>query len=78
MEQKEQQAQLRKKQQQLASCETRISELEAKNKEIDARLLLPETGIDLILCQQLAEEQEAIQQELNSLYEQWETLADML
>ena len=78
MEQKEQQALLRRKQQQLASCEARITELEEKNNEINARLLLPETGTDLVLCQQLAEEQNMLLEELNTLYEQWEVLAAML
>ena len=75
-EQKEQQAALRKKQAQIDACETRIAELEEQDKQIDARLLLPETGTDLALCQQLADEQNAIRSELEELYDRWASLSE--
>ena len=74
-EQKEQQAAIRRKQQRIAACEARIAELEDRDKEINACLLLPETGTDLNLCQQLAAEQEALRQELDTLYDTWEQLS---
>ena len=75
-EQKQRQTEERRRKNQLASVENRISELEARNEEIDAQFSLPETGTDLPLCQKLSAEQNAINEELAELYEQWETLAE--
>ena len=75
--QKEEQAALRKQAQRIAECETRIAECEARDKEIDALFLLPETGTDLTLCQQLSAEQIALREELETLYETWEELSSL-
>ena len=73
--QKEEQARIRKQQQRLASCEESISETEKKIREIDEQLSLPETGMNLPLCQQLASERSALQETLDALYEEWEVLS---
>ena len=75
-EQKQRQTEERRRKNQLASVETRIAVLEARNEEIDAQFALPETGTDLPLCQKLSAEQAEISEELAALYEQWETLAE--
>ena len=73
--QKEEQAKLRRQQQQIAACEEAITETENQISEIDAQLSLPETGTDLPLCQKLSSDRAALQEKLDSLYEEWETLS---
>ncbi|MBR2188914.1 MAG: ATP-binding cassette domain-containing protein [Eubacterium sp.] len=75
-EQKQLQAQQRKRQNELASVEKRIASLEARSTEIDTQFAIPETGTDLPLCQKLSAEQEAIKEELETLYLRWEELAE--
>ena len=73
--QKEEQARLRKQQQRLTDCENAIAETEDQIAELDRQLSLPETGTDLPLCQKLSAERAALQETLDTLYEQWETLS---
>lgn len=74
--QKEEQARLRKKENRIRKIEEEIEKLEARNKEIDEEFLKPETGTDLQKCQELAKEQNANNDRLQELYEDWETASD--
>ena len=75
-QQKELQAQLRKKQNDLKRVETRIEELETRDKEIDDLLTREEIFTDVAKVTELSKEKEALQNELESLYEEWETLSE--
>ncbi|MDO4623652.1 MAG: ATP-binding cassette domain-containing protein [Eubacteriales bacterium] len=74
--QKESQARQRKKENEIRKVEEKIAELEARNKEIDEEFLKPETGTDLPKCQKLSKEQNAINEQLEELYEKWEILSE--
>lgn len=74
-QQKEEQARIRKQQQLLTTCETKIAETEENIRLIDEQLSLPETGTDLPLCQRLASERSELQELLDQLYEDWEKLS---
>ncbi|SHJ93130.1 ribosomal protection-like ABC-F family protein [Hespellia stercorisuis] len=75
-EQKEQQAQERKRQNDLKKTEVRIALLETRNDEIDDLMLREEIYTNSVKCQELAHEKTANHTELESLYETWETLAE--
>ncbi len=72
--QKEEQARLRKLQNALKKCEDRIAVLEDRNMAIDEEMSLPENGTDLPLLAKLQKEKTANEEELETLYEEWETL----
>ena len=74
-QQKEKQANLRKRENDLKKVEKRIEELEAKDKELDALLSSPEIGADVEKCTSISMEKAAVMEELNTLYEKWEELA---
>ncbi|MCM1186653.1 MAG: ABC-F type ribosomal protection protein [Lachnoclostridium sp.] len=73
--QKEEQARLRKKENDLKKCEEKIAALEERTKEIETEMSDPAIGTQVARLQELAKEQEAINTELEKLYEEWETLA---
>lgn len=73
---KEEQARLRKRENDLKKLETLISELETRDKEIDEEFNLPETGTDLPRCQELSHEKAEIAGQLEQLYDQWAELAE--
>ncbi len=75
-QQKEQQAQLRKKQNALKKVESRIEELENRDKEIDAELEKKEVFTNVAEVTKLSKEKDAIQTELEELYEKWEELSE--
>lgn len=75
-QQKELQAQLRKRQNDLKRAEARIEELETKDKEIDDLLAKEEIFTNVAEVTRLSKEKEAIQNELESLYEEWELLSE--
>ena len=75
-EQKEAQARLRKRQNELKKTEERISELEDRDGEIDALMVQEEIFTNSVKCQELAKEKAAIAEELEGLYEKWEELAE--
>ena len=75
-QQKEQQAQLRKKQNELKKVENRIEELENRDKEIDAELEKKEIFTNVAEVTKLSKEKDAIQTELEELYEKWEELSE--
>ena len=74
-QQKEEQARKRKQENELKKVETRIEELETRDKEIDDTLILPDVCTNVGRCAELSREKDKIQQELEELYEKWETLA---
>lgn len=74
-QQKEEQALKRKRENDLKKVEARIEELEIRDKEIDDTLILPDVCTDVARCTQLSREKEALQKELEELYEKWEELA---
>ena len=74
-QQKEEQARKRKQENELKKTEQRIEELETRDKEIDETLVLPDVCTNVGRCAELSREKEKIQQELEELYEIWETLA---
>ena len=74
-QQKEEQARKRKQEAELKKTEQRIEELENRDKEIDETLVLPDICTNVGRCAELSREKDKIQQELEELYEKWETLA---
>ena len=74
-QQKEEQARKRKQEAELKKTEARIEELETRDKEIDETLVLPDGCTNVGRCAELSREKDKIQQELEELYEKWETLA---
>ena len=75
-QQKEEQARLRKKENDLKKCEEKIAELEARISEIDTEMSDPAIGTQVAKLQELSKEQAACQEQLEKLYEQWEELAE--
>ncbi len=74
--QKEEQAKMRKRQNDLKKVEERISILEERDSQIDVELSNPEVFSNSLKCQELSTEKASILEELDSLYETWESLAE--
>ncbi len=74
--QKEEQARLRKLENDLKKCEDRISRLEERNEWIDAEMSNPKIATNSVKLQELASEQTKNNEELEKLYELWEELAE--
>lgn len=74
--QKEEQAKLRKRQNELKKVEERISLLEERDAQIDIELSNPDIFTNSVKCQELSTEKASILEELDSLYETWESLAE--
>jgi len=74
--QKEAQAKERKRQNDLSKIEEKISQLESRDLEIDSLLSDPEIYTNSVKCQELSTEKANILEELNTLYAQWELLAE--
>lgn len=74
--QKEEQARLRKKENDLKKCEEKIAELEARISEIDTEMSDPTIVTQVAKLQELSKEQTSCQEQLEKLYEQWEELAE--
>ncbi len=74
--QKEEQARLRKKENDLKKCEEKIAALEARNTELDQEMADPYIATQSVKLQELAAEQERNHGELAKLYEEWEILAE--
>ena len=75
-EQKEQQAIMRKKKNELKKVEERISKLEDRNTEIDELMTHEDVYSNSVKCQELATEKNNNEEELETLYEKWEELAE--
>lgn len=74
--QKEEQARIRKKENDLKKCEERIAALETRLKEIDTEMSDPAIGTQVSKLQELAKKHGDIKLQLESLYEEWEALAE--
>ena len=74
--QKEEQARLRKRQNELKKVEDNIHELETRDGEIDELLSQENVYTDVSRLMELNKEKESIQKELEVLYEKWEELAE--
>ena len=75
-EQKEEQARLRKRQNEFKKTEDRITKLEERNQEIDELMMQEEVYTNSVKCQELAHEKTANEEELEELYLKWEELAE--
>ena len=75
-EQKELQAKERKRQNELKKTEERISVLEERDREIDDLMVQEEIFTNSVKCQELAKEKVQIAEELETLYKNWEILAE--
>ena len=74
--QKEEQARMRKRENDLRKCEEKIAELEARKGEIEIEMSDPANGTQVLKLQGLAKEAESIDEKLEKLYEEWESLAE--
>jgi ATP-binding cassette subfamily F protein 3 len=74
--QKEEQARLRKRQNELKKTEDEIHKLETRDGEIDELLVKEEIFTDVPKLMELNQEKDAIQKQLEALYQQWEELAE--
>ena len=77
-QQKEEQARIRKQQNELKKTEDAIASLESRNAEIDELLSKEEIYTDVSKLMELNKEKTSIEEELEQLFETWETLASML
>lgn len=75
-EQKEEQARLRKRQNELKKTEERIAFLENRDAELNELLSKEEIYTNSVKCQELATEKAKNNEELETLYEKWEELAE--
>ena len=73
--QKEEQAKLRKRQNDIAKIEKSIEQLEKDNSELDEQLALPEVYSDVKQLMKLNEKKQEIEKKLEKLYEEWEALS---
>ena len=74
--QKEEQARLRKRQNELKKVEDKIHDLETRDGEIDELLSQEDVYTDVSRLMELNKEKEFIQKKLEVLYEKWEELAE--
>ncbi len=74
--QKEEQARLRKKENDLKKCEEKIASIEARLAEIDTEMSDPSIGTQVLKLQDLTKEQGSLNEQLENLYEEWEILAE--
>lgn len=75
-QQKEEQARLRKKENDLKKTEALIEELETRDSEIDEEMAKSEVATNVVECVRLSKEKAEIAQKLEELYEKWEELAE--
>ncbi len=74
--QKEEQARIRKRQNDLKKVEDEIAALEDRDGQLDEQLNLPEVASDVAKLLEIHKEKEAVAQRLATLYDQWEELAE--
>jgi ATP-binding cassette subfamily F protein 3 len=78
LQQKEEQARIRKLENSIKKAEARIAELEEKLAEIEEKLSDPSIGTNLAELSKLTAEQNKINEELEPLFEQWEEWSSSL
>lgn len=74
--QKEEQARIRKRQNELKKTEDAIHQLETRDSEINELLALEEVYTDVSRLMELNKENDSISEKLEKLYELWEALAE--
>ena len=74
-QQKEEQARLRKRENDLKKTEAEIEKLETRDGEIDEEMAQPEVAVNVAECVRLSKEKAAIAEKLEELYAKWEELA---
>lgn len=74
--QKEEQARLRKKENDLKKTEAEIEKLENRDSEINELMASPEICTDVAKLQELSKEKETLTEKLSELYEKWEELSE--
>lgn len=67
-------AEIRKRKNRLATVEKLIEEKEANSDNLKASLELPENATDYVKCAEISKEIEKTEEELLTLYEEWESL----
>ena len=75
-QQKELQAARRKKENALKKLEEEIEQLETRDSELDELMALPENAVNVAKCVELSREKDEIAANLETLYEQWESLSE--
>lgn len=75
-QQKENQALLRKRENDLKKCEEKIEALENKNTALDEEMASPEIATNSAKLQEIAKQKEDIEAELEILYAKWEELSE--
>ncbi|MGN1147371.1 MAG: ABC-F family ATP-binding cassette domain-containing protein [Lachnospiraceae bacterium] len=75
-QQKEEQAKLRKKENDLKKCEAEIEKLETRKAELDEKMNDPAIATNVAKLQEISKEQAEIEEKLTALYAQWEELAE--
>ncbi len=73
--QKEEQAKIRKRENDLKKCEDKIAALEERQAAIETEMSLPEIATSAARLQELSKEQADLSEQLEELYALWETLA---
>lgn len=73
---KEEQAKERKRQNDIKKTETRIEELEQLLSSLEEELALPENATNVARLTEITAKQTAANEELEALYEMWETLSE--
>lgn len=74
-QQKEEQANKRKRENELKKTEEEISSIEEKINSIDEQMASPEVCTDVAKCIKLQKEKDTLSEQLEVLYEKWEELA---
>ena len=74
-QQKEEQARQRKRENDLKKTEEEIFQLESRDEEINELMTHEDIYTNVAECQKLHQEQEEVKKRLETLYEQWEALA---
>lgn len=77
-QQKENQALIRKRENDLKKCEDKIEALETKSAALDEEMTKPEIATNSVKLQEIAVEKERIVSELEELYSRWETLSETI
>lgn len=77
-QQKENQALIRKRENDLKKCEDKIEALETKSAALDEEMTKPEIATNSVKLQEIAMEKERIESELEELYSRWETLSETI
>ena len=75
-QQKEEQARQRKAANDMRKCEEKIASAEEQIASLEEKMAMPENYSDAVKFGELARQKEQLEEELSSLYEQWEELSE--